>query len=87
MIVLFATYTIGFFLSLVIMHKYKKELDIDDYDPPHDSYYDDYDSNAIAYVSFSFVWPLFWLFKGIFVGWSLLINLSKKIESKIGKSR
>ena len=46
-------YVLGVFASLWVMHTFKNELDINHYDPPHDDYYDDYDSNAEAYVAFS----------------------------------
>ena len=71
------TYIIGFLLSLIIMHKYKRGLDIDCYDPPHDDYYDDYDSNASAYVAFSIMWPLYWFINGIAAGYNLLIKMSE----------
>lgn len=76
-------YVIGFFISLMLLHKYKKELDVDCYDPPHPSYYDDYSSNATAYLTFSLIWPMFWLimlFQGI---WRLLVKLSKSVGDNI----
>lgn len=53
-------YVIGYFVSLVSLHRYKKELGIDCYDKPHTDDYDDWDSNAQAYACFSFVWFIFW---------------------------
>ena len=75
-----AIYIIGYFASLWAMHTFKKELDIDSYDPPHCEYYDDYNSNAEAYLSFSFVWPLFWFAMILKLIWNGLLFISKKLE-------
>jgi len=75
-----AIYIIGYFASLWAMHSYKKQLGIDDYEPPHDEYYDDYESNAEAYVIISFIWPLFWLAMILKLVWNGLILISKKLE-------
>jgi hypothetical protein len=75
-----AIYIIGYFASLWAMHSYKKQLGIDDYEPPHDEYYDDYESNAEAYVIISFIWPLFWFAMILKLVWNGLIFISKKLE-------
>jgi hypothetical protein len=75
-----AIYIIGYFASLWAMHSYKKQLGIDDYEPPHDEYYDDYESNAEAYVIISFIWPLFWFAMILKLVWNGLILISKKLE-------
>jgi hypothetical protein len=75
-----AIYIIGYFASLWAMHSYKKQLGVDDYEPPHDEYYDDYESNAEAYVIISFIWPLFWLAMILKLVWNGLIFISKKLE-------
>jgi len=75
-----AIYIIGYFASLWAMHAYKKQLGIDDYEPPHDEYYDDYESNAEAYVIISFIWPLFWFAMILKLVWNGLILISKKLE-------
>jgi hypothetical protein len=80
MIIVFLIYIVGFMLSLWLMHNFKDELDINHYDPPHDEYYDDYDDNSSAYISFSTMWPIFWLFKLVGLMWKLLYKLSKKFE-------
>jgi len=77
-------YLIGFVVSLILLHKYKKDLDVDNYDSPHESYYDDYKSNAEAYLSFSFIWPLWWLIRLILFISSLLLKFSKYIGKKFG---
>jgi hypothetical protein len=75
-----AIYIIGYFASLWAMHTYKKQLGVDDYEPPHDEYYDDYESNAEAYVIISFIWPLFWFAMILKLVWNGLIFISKKLE-------
>lgn len=75
-----AIYIIGYFASLWAMHTFKKELDIDSYDPPHEPYYDDYDSNAEAYLSISFAWPLFWFAMILKLVWNGLLFISQKLE-------
>ena len=75
-----AIYIIGYFASLWAMHTFKKELDIDSYNPPYEDYYDDYDSNAEAYTTMSFVWPLFWFMMILKLTWKGLMFISKKLE-------
>lgn len=83
LLTILAIYTVGFFTSLWVMHKYKKQLDIDHYDPPHGDYYDDYKSNAEAYATFSLMWPIF-LIISLFVGsFKSMVYLSKIFENKI----
>jgi hypothetical protein len=72
-------YVFGFVVSLMLMHKYKKQLGIDNYDPPHESYYDDWDSNAEAYIWFSLGWPLWWFIMLIVFLYKQLLRFSKYI--------
>ena len=74
-----AIYIIGYFASLWAMHTFKKELDIDSYDNT-DPWSDDYDSNAEAYTTMSFVWPLFWFMMILKLTWKGLMFISKKLE-------
>jgi hypothetical protein len=74
-------YVLVYFISLVLMHKYKRELEIDHYDPPHGDYVD-YDSNATAYLTFSFAWPLFWFVVLIRAFWRIMTTISEKIGEK-----
>lgn len=73
-------YAIGYVVSLVLMHKYKKELDIDSYDPPHPQDYDDWSSNAVAYAVISLTWFVFWFFQLVFFIYENLVKLSINIE-------
>lgn len=83
MILIFlVVYIVGFFVSLWVLHTYKRELGIDHYDPPHDGWYDDYDSNAEAFATFSIIWPIFWVIFFFTEVWDLVILISKKIEPK-----
>ena len=75
-------YVLGYFASLWVMHTFKTELDIDSYDPPHCEYYDDYDSNAEAYVAFSLMWPLYWFMQFFVYLWKGLIWISTQFEKK-----
>jgi hypothetical protein len=77
-----AIYIIGYFASLWAMHTFKKELDIDHYDntDPKDLWPDDYESNAQAYTTMSFAWPLFWLMMILKLTWNGLMFISKKLE-------
>lgn len=74
-----AIYIVGYFASLWAMHTYKKQLDIDDYDHT-DPWPDDYESNAEAYTTMSFVWPLFWFMMILKLTWKGLMFISKKLE-------
>jgi hypothetical protein len=78
--VFLAIYIIGYFVSLWAMHTFKNELDINSYDPPHYDWYDDYDSNTSAYVTISFIWPLFWFMMILKLVWNGLMFISKKLE-------
>lgn len=75
-----AIYIIGYFASLWALHAFKNELDINHYDPPHEPYYDDYNSNAEAYLSISFAWPIFWFAMILKLVWNGLLFISKKLE-------
>jgi len=85
MLTFFATYAIGFLISLFLLHVFKRELGFDNYDPPHPEYYDDYDSNAHAYLTFSFIWPIFWGFMSLALIYSGLVKLSELIGNLFSK--
>ena len=72
-------YVIGYFVSILALKKYGSVLEMDHYDPPHDGWDDDYVSNAQAYMSFSIMWPFFWLATSIFGFFKWLQRLTKKI--------
>ena len=61
-------YIVGFFVSLIFLSKFGEQIGWGGYDEPQDySNYDDYSSNASAFLAFSMVWPLFY-FMGIIIG-------------------
>lgn len=79
-IILGLIYVVGYITSIIVLKKYAKTWDVPDYDidDPTDWYGDDYTSNAQAYTTWAFFWPilgpiilLFWLGKQ-------LVNLTKK---------
>lgn len=76
-------YIAGFIVTLLVLHKYKKQLDIDSYDPPHPDYYDDYRSNSEAYAWFSAIWPLWWFFQIIIWLCTGLYRLSMFVEKLV----
>ena len=76
-------YILGYFFSLFILHRFKKELGVDWYDnDPYD--WDDYESNAEAYATWSLFWPLYWAIRIIVrvavLIWKFLIWTSRKME-------
>lgn len=75
-------YVLGFFTSLWVLHTFKNELDVNHYDKPHPEYYDDYDSNAEAYVTFSLIWPLYWFMNMFMYMWKGLVWISTQFEKK-----
>lgn len=50
-------YIVGFILTLTFFKFFGKKIGMD-YDPPHCVGYDDYESNAHAYLTFSLGWFL-----------------------------
>jgi hypothetical protein len=86
MIHFIVTYAIGVVITLFVLHKWKKELNIDDYDNHDDNDWgDDWDSNAQAYAFWSLGWPIVLAF---FVGamlWKAIFGLSKWIQARIDK--
>jgi len=79
-------YVIGFIITLFILHKWKKELDIDNYDNPTEGYdygHTEWSSNAQAYAVWSLAWPLMViLFSGVLI-WKVMMGLSKGIQTWI----
>jgi hypothetical protein len=84
-LVIIIGYSLGFIISLVVIHKFKDRLSVNNYDPPHPTWYDDYSSNAQAYVWFSIAWPLFWIIKGCDLTIDQLVSFSKWIENNLSK--
>ena len=73
------------FVSLLLIHMYKRELGVDIYDPPHSVYYDDYKNNAQAFLTFAIMWPFFWLITLVKFLWETGEKISEVIGKKIGK--
>lgn len=71
-------YVVGIMVSLWILPRgYAKWVGLDCYDPPHENWYDDYDSNASAWFAFSLAWPIFYTFTLIGMSYSTFINFYK----------
>jgi len=80
MIYLILIYVVGYFVSVLALKKFGKAMDFDHYDEPKTYVnYDDYSSNAQAYMSFSIFWPFFWFGVSIFGFFKGLQKLTKKI--------
>ena len=76
--ILIGSYLAGFLGTLLLLHKTDGLWgNWNHYDPPHEGWYDDYDSNAQAYLSFSIIWPIFIPVNLISGGWNLLMKFSK----------
>ena len=67
-----AMYFIGYAISVILMHKFHKELDLDYNKPKTYVDCDDWDNNAQAFAGISVAWPLFW-------GLTLIIFIIKKV--------
>lgn len=65
-------YVVGYFASVVAMHKYHKQLGMDYNVPKTYVNHDDWDNNAQAFAGISVAWFLFW-------GMTLFMYLAKKI--------
>lgn len=65
-------YVVGYFASVVAMHKYHKQLGMDYNVPKSYVNHDDWDNNAQAFAGISVAWFLFW-------GMTLFMYLAKKI--------
>jgi hypothetical protein len=77
-------YVIGFLITLFSLHKWKKELDIDNFDNhDDDEYYDDWDSNAQAYAVWSLGWPIVLAFLVGHILWKAILTLSKWIQTRV----
>ena len=76
-IILMIVYPIGFLLALTFFKFFGETIGMGGYDPPHESDYDDWESNSHAFLAFSMGWfvviPLM-LIAGIFI---LLLRFSK----------
>jgi len=79
-------YVIGFSITLFILHKWKEELNIDNYDIPNDDY-DNWNSNAEAYAVWSLAWPLIVILFSVIIIWKGILMFSKLMQNIIEKPR
>jgi hypothetical protein len=75
-------YAIGFIITLFSLHKWKKELNIDNYDNPN-WIETDWTSNAQAYAAWSLAWPIVFAFFTCTMSWKAILGLSKWIQARI----
>ena len=82
-LIIIIVYVVGIFASLILLHITDGLWGLhNDYDPPHDDWYDDYDSNAHAYLVFSLGWPFFYFLHGLYGLYELLLKLSEKLGDR-----
>jgi hypothetical protein len=79
---IFGGYILGFLISLILLSKYGGKWGWDHYDPPHESWYDDYSSNASAYVAFSAAWFMFYPVNIVAWGYNQVVSFSKFLINK-----
>ncbi len=65
-------YVVGYLASVVLMHKYHKQLDMNYNVEKTYANYDDWDNNAQAFAGISIIWFMFWTM-------ILFIYLAKKV--------
>ena len=78
-------YVIGFIITLFTLHKWKKELNIDNYDNSNESNWieTDWSSNAQAYAAWSLAWPVVIIFIICSMTWKGVMLLSKWMQARI----
>lgn len=74
-------YTLGFFVTLILLHKYHKELGVDYNKPKTNENIDDWNSNVIAFPSISLFWFYFW----VVMLYKFIIKNGIKLSSYIEK--
>ena len=77
-------YFTGWILTLFVLIKWGERLGFGGYDPPHEPYYDDYQSNAHAWVAFSTAWPIFVFFNTLFFIHRKIVETTQKIIDSNG---
>lgn len=80
-------YVIGFIITLFSLHKWKKELDIDNYDDSsHANWVEsDWDSNAEAYAVWSLTWPIVIALCICAMVWKSIVWISNFIQTIINE--
>ena len=68
------------------MTLFAKKFGANDYDPPHEGWYDDWDSNAEAYAAWSIGWPVIWVAALIIICWKGILFFSQQLNKLKGES-
>jgi hypothetical protein len=76
-------YIIGYPISLILLHKFHKNLGMDYNQPKTYVDYDDWDNNAQAFAAFSIAWPVFWILTLFMFLIKKVLSLSSFIEGEI----
>ena len=76
-------YIVGYLLSVTLMHKFHKALDMDYNEPKTYVNHDDWDNNAQAFAGISVAWPLFWAAKIIEYIIKKVVKFSAWIENEL----
>jgi hypothetical protein len=75
-----AIYLVGFLVTFTFFAIFGRKLGINNYDGPKTyANYDDYSSNAQAFVTWSLAWPVVWFFGSIFGAFNLLTFLASLV--------
>ena len=81
-LILLLAYPLGYVLTLILLHTFKRRLGIDVYDEPQAGYEDDWRSNSDAYAAWSFAWPLLWIIFVVNLVWVSVCLLSAWLDDK-----
>ena len=81
-LILLLAYPLGYALTLILLHTFKRRLGIDVYDEPPAGYEDDWQSNSDAYAAWSFAWPLLWIIFVVNLVWVSVCLLSAWLDDK-----
>jgi hypothetical protein len=81
-LILLLAYPLGYMLTLILLHTFKRRLGIDVYDEPQAGYEDDWHSNSEAYAAWSFAWPLLWIIFVVNLVWVSVCLLSAWLDDK-----
>lgn len=76
-------YIIGYFISLILMHLFHKQLGLDYNQPETYTDYDDWSNNAQAFAGISTCWPIFWTFVFFDFISKKIVKISKYLENKL----
>ena len=83
LIIFFLVYVIGYALTLLYLTMFGKKIHGFDYDDKSDRNYDDWESNASAFTSWSMMWPIFICIHGLFGFYALLVKITQILLNEV----